>query len=119
MTSFGFFYGISMSLVNLLERTELFTVNHEIREQLVLALGDLVTLIASVSIHFHKAVRGLSSSSVSIDLYRAFPGQIQTFRDRCEKVSLIMWRHQLLKENMDGEKGMHSFFFKPLDFIEY
>ncbi|RJE20638.1 NACHT domain protein [Aspergillus sclerotialis] len=104
MTSFGFFYNISMSLVNLLDRTELFTVNHEIRELLGQALGDLVTLVASVSIHFHKAIRGLSGSSVSVDLYRTFSGQIQTFRQRCEKVALFMWRHQLLKENVDVER---------------
>lgn len=94
-----------MALHNLLERTELFNVNHEIRDQLVLALGDLVTLVANVSIYFHKAINGLSNSSVSVDLYGTFPDQIQTFRQRCEKVSASMWRHQLLKESLEGGRG--------------
>ncbi|RHZ49083.1 hypothetical protein CDV55_100440 [Aspergillus turcosus] len=104
MISFGFFYSTSMKLGNLLERTELFSVSQEIREQLVLALADLVTLVASVSMHFHKAILGLTTASISIDLYKAFPGQIQTFRDRCEKISEAMWRHQLLRENLDVDK---------------
>ncbi|KAH1299726.1 hypothetical protein KXX11_006190 [Aspergillus fumigatus] len=104
MISFSFFYSTSMKLGNLLERTELFSVSQEIREQLVLALADLVTLVASVSMHFHKAILGLTTASISIDLYKTFPGQIQTFRDRCEKISEAMWRHQLLRENLDLEK---------------
>jgi hypothetical protein len=105
MISFGFFYSISIPLANLLERTELFTVTQEVQEQLILALSDLVTLVASVSTHFHKAIRGLTTASVSVNIYRTFPGQIQTFQQRCEKIAESMWRHQLLRENLDGDKG--------------
>ncbi|KAL4931819.1 NACHT domain protein [Aspergillus undulatus] len=104
MISFGFFYSISMALVNLLERTELFSVTQEIQEQLVLALSDLVTLVANVSTHFHQAIRGMTSASVSVNIYRTFSGQVQTFQQRCEKISESMWRHQLLRENLDGDK---------------
>ncbi|EAW11609.1 NACHT domain protein [Aspergillus clavatus NRRL 1] len=108
MISFGFFYSTSMKLGNLLERTELFGISQEIREQLVLALADLVTLVASVSMHFHKAIRKLTTASISIDLYKTFPGQIQTFRDRCERITESMWRYQLLKENLDADKVSDS-----------
>ncbi|KAL4953776.1 hypothetical protein BDW69DRAFT_150925 [Aspergillus filifer] len=104
MLSFGFFYSISMSLVNLLERTELFSVTQDIQEQLVLALSDLVTLVANVSTHFHQAIRGLTSASVSVNIYRTFSGQIQTFQQRCERISESMWRHQLLRENFDADQ---------------
>ncbi|KAL4998513.1 hypothetical protein BDV10DRAFT_166715 [Aspergillus recurvatus] len=104
MISFGFFYSISMTLVNLLERTELFGISQEIQEQLILALSDLVTLVASVSTHFHKAIRGMTTASVSVNIYRTFPGQIQTFQQRCERIAESMWRHQLLRENLDGDK---------------
>lgn len=109
MTTFGFFHSTSMALTNLLERTELFTVSQEIREQLVLALGDLVTLVASVATSSHNAILGLKTASVSINIYATFPGQIQTFHDRCEKIAESMWRHQLVKENQDSDKGMCSF----------
>lgn len=105
MVSFGFFYTMSMSLVNLLERTELFSVSQDIREQLVLALSDLVTLVASVASHFHKAIRGSSTASVSVDIYTDFSVQIRTFQERCEKIAESMWRHQLLAENLDAERG--------------
>ncbi|CEJ60718.1 hypothetical protein PMG11_09281 [Penicillium brasilianum] len=104
MISFGFFYSTSSALVNLLERTELFSVSQEIKEQLILALADLVTLVASVSTHFHKAIRGLTTASVSVNIYDTFPGQIQSFRERCGKISEAMWRHQLAKENIDTER---------------
>ncbi|OKL61378.1 hypothetical protein UA08_03701 [Talaromyces atroroseus] len=102
--SFGFFYSTSLILVNLLERTELFSVSQEIKEQLVLALTDLVTLVASVSTHFHKALRGLSKASISVNIYGTFSGQIESFRSRCEKISQAMWKHQLLKDGLDGER---------------
>ncbi|KAJ5666870.1 hypothetical protein N7462_011279 [Penicillium macrosclerotiorum] len=104
MTSFGFFYSTSSTLVNLLERTELFSVSQEIKEQLILALADLVTLVASVSTHFHKAIRGLTTASVSVNIYDTFPGQIQSFRERCAKIAEAMWRHQLAKENIDTDR---------------
>jgi hypothetical protein len=108
MISFGFFYTISMSLVNLLERTELFTASQDIKEQLVFALSDLVTLVASVATHFHKAIQGAptsSTTSVSVNMYSTFSGQIKAFRDRCEKISQSMWRHQLLVESLDADGG--------------
>jgi hypothetical protein len=104
MVSFGFFYSISMSLENLMERIELFTVSQEIREQLVLALSDLVTLVASVATHFHKAIRGLTTTTISVNIYNTFPSEIRTFVDRCETISEAMWRHQLVKESVDTSK---------------
>uniref|UniRef100_A0A093V712 Vegetative incompatibility protein HET-E-1 n=1 Tax=Talaromyces marneffei PM1 TaxID=1077442 RepID=A0A093V712_TALMA len=95
---------ISMVLVNLLERTELFTVSQETKEQLVLALTDLVTLVASVSTYFHKALRGLTKPSISVNIYGTFSAQIESFRGRCEKISEAMWKHQLLKDDLDGER---------------
>lgn len=106
MTSFGFFYSTSSTLVNLLERTELFSVSQEIKEQLTLALADLVTLVAKVSTHFHKAILELTTASVSVNIYETFPGQIQAFRDRCGRIAEAMWRHQLAKENVPSDRGM-------------
>ncbi|KAK2736384.1 hypothetical protein FQN55_001680 [Onygenales sp. PD_40] len=102
--TFGFFYSTSMVLLNLLERAELFNVSQEIREHLVLALGDLVTLVASVSTYFHRAIRGLTKGSISVNIYVTFPGQIQAFHQRCEKITESMWSHQFQKENVEGDK---------------
>ncbi|KAJ5248908.1 hypothetical protein N7468_000359 [Penicillium chermesinum] len=111
MISFGFFYSTSSTLVNLLERTELFAVSQEIKEQLILALADLVTLVHSVSTHFHQAISGLTTASVSVNIYDTFPGQIQSFKDRCRKIAEAMWRHQLSRENIDTEKGRFTSIF--------
>lgn len=105
MVSFGFFFSTSQTLVNLLERTELFSVSPEIKEQVTLALADLVTLVASVSTHFHKAIRGMTGASVSVNIYETFRGPIQSFRGRCGRIAEAMWRHQLAKENIDTDRG--------------
>ncbi|KAH6658883.1 NACHT domain protein [Truncatella angustata] len=105
MISFGFFYGISMSLVNLLERTELFGVSQNTREQLVLAMSDLVTLVASVASYFHKAIHDASTTSVSVNIYSTFSNQIKVFNDRCERIAALMWQHQLLVENLSTEEA--------------
>ncbi|KAI6617114.1 hypothetical protein MCOR07_007258 [Pyricularia oryzae] len=104
MTSFGFFYSMSVPLVNLLECTELFNVSHETSEQLVMALSDLVTVVASVATYFHKAIRGLTSTSVSVNIYSTFAPQIKTFLERCEKTAESMWKHELQREGADVGK---------------
>lgn len=106
MASFGFFYSTSSSLVNLLERTELFTVSQEIKDQLTEALADLVSLVAGVSTRFQLAIDALTEGSVSINVYEAFTQDIETFRDRCGKISDSMWRHQLVNERENPELGM-------------
>jgi hypothetical protein len=103
--SFGLFYSMSVPLVNLLERTELFSVSQEIREQLKLALSDLVTLLASILTHFHKVIHGSTSAHLPINIHSTFATEIKTFIDRCHKTDESMWRHQLLKEGMDVSRG--------------
>lgn len=93
-----------MGLVNLLERTKLFAISQEIKEQLVSALADLVALVASVSTYFYKSLR-FSKAYVSFDIYGSFSGQIESFRDHCDKISQAMWKQQLLKDGLDDEHG--------------
>ena len=94
-----------MSLASLLERTKLFAISQEIKEQLVSALTDLITLVASVSTYFYKALQGFSKASVSFNIYETFSGQIESFRDHCDKISHAMWNQQLLKDGLDSELG--------------
>ncbi|KAJ5536107.1 hypothetical protein N7513_009293 [Penicillium frequentans] len=103
MDLFGFFYRCSAGLGNLLDRAELFLVSSDIKDQLILALADLVTLVVCVAKHFHRSL--LSSESVSIDIYSTFPSPIDSFRGRCEHVSELMWHHQLSREGFDVDKG--------------
>ncbi|KAJ6191057.1 hypothetical protein N7519_001078 [Penicillium mononematosum] len=104
MDLFGFFYRCSAGLGNLLDRAELFVVSSDIKDQLILALADLVTLVVCVARHFHRSL--LASELVSIDIYSTFPGPIDSFRGRCEHVSELMWRHQLTREGLDGDEAV-------------
>lgn len=103
MNLFGFFYRCSAGLGNLLDRAELFVVSLDIKDQLILALADLVTLVVCIATHFHRSL--LASESVSIDIYSTFPESIDTFRGRCDQVSELMWRHQLTREGHHGDEG--------------
>jgi hypothetical protein len=107
---FGFFYRCSTGLENLLHRSELFMVSQSIKDQLILALADLVTLIVGVATHCHQSLGSLASGSVSIDIYSAFASSIESFRSRCEHVSEMMWRHQLLGAGLDEDKGILNSF---------
>ncbi|KAI2747521.1 hypothetical protein DTO013E5_810 [Penicillium roqueforti] len=104
MDLFGFFYRCSSGLGNLLDRAELFVVSSDIKDQLILALADLVTLVVCVATHFHRSL--LASEWVSIDIYSTFPGPIDSFRGRCEHISDLMWRHQLIREGLEGDKAV-------------
>jgi hypothetical protein len=106
MILFGFLYTNSIPLANLLERVELFGVSPDIVEQLGSALSDLVTLVASVAIHFQGAIRNKSTRSVSVNIYSTFSSQIKSFREGCEKVAMSMWRHQVTAEEMDHDAGI-------------
>ncbi|GKZ34145.1 hypothetical protein AbraIFM66950_004327 [Aspergillus brasiliensis] len=99
---FGFFYRCSMGLGNLLDRTELFDVSQDIKDQLILALADLVTLVAGVAGHFNRSLQ--NSETVEIDIYRNFSDSLSSFHNRCEVVSDLMWRHQLVREGLNGDK---------------
>jgi hypothetical protein len=114
MASFGFFYSTSTSLVNLLERTELFAVSQEIKDQLVEALADLVSLVAGVSTHFHQSIHALTEGSITINIYETFTSQIESFRERCGKISDSMWRHQLASESKDPALGKHLSHSSPV-----
>ncbi|KAH6853214.1 hypothetical protein B0I37DRAFT_419987 [Chaetomium sp. MPI-CAGE-AT-0009] len=103
MTVFGFLNINSIPLANLLERVELFGVSQEIVEQLTLALSDLVTLVATVAIQFHEAIRQAPTRPVSINIYSTFSAQITSFRERCEDIAQAMWRHQVSEVDMDRD----------------
>lgn len=90
-----------MGLGNLLDRAELFIVSQNIKDQLILALADLVTLVVGVATHFLDSLGQLESGSVSIDIYSTFAAPIEIFRTRCEYVAELMWSHQLAQEGVD------------------
>ncbi|KAI5306247.1 hypothetical protein KEM56_001704 [Ascosphaera pollenicola] len=104
VASVGFFYSISQHLNLLVERAELFAISQEIRDQLIFALGDLVTLVSGVATHFHKALRGLSSAPVSINIETAFDTQIEVFNGRCDKITDAMWKNALIKDDLDPNR---------------
>ncbi|RMJ27224.1 hypothetical protein PHISP_01933 [Aspergillus sp. HF37] len=104
MSLFGLFYRCSMGLGNLLNTAELFFVSPDVKDQLVLALADLVTLVVGVATHFHKSL--LTSESVSVDIYRTFRWSINGFHYHCEQVSQQIWRHQLLRDGFEGDKAV-------------
>ncbi|EAW15289.1 uncharacterized protein ACLA_059560 [Aspergillus clavatus NRRL 1] len=103
---FGFLYRISTGLDNLLDRTELFNVSQTIKDQLVLALTDLVSLVVSVATQFHQSIDSLTLGSVSIDIYSTSSTLIESFRSRCEQVGELIWRHQLSEAGLEDQKSI-------------
>lgn len=81
-------------------------VSQSIKDQLILALADLVTLVVGVASHCHHSLGSLASGSISIDIYSTFAASIESFRSRCEHISEMMWRHQLLGAGLHEDKGI-------------
>jgi hypothetical protein len=108
MASFGLFYTISTPLVNLLGRMDLPSVIEGVQEQLTLTVSALANVVASVVIYSYSRddMSGMTSASLSVDIHRTFSGQIQSYYQCCERIADSMWRHQLLRENLEGDHGM-------------
>lgn len=108
MNLFGFFYRCSTGLGSLLDRAELFQVSGDIKDQLSLALADLVTLVVGIATHFRKTIP--AAGYLHVDIYSEFSDQIHNFRSRCERISELMWTYQLQREGYDSAKGIVTHF---------
>ncbi|KAF5861218.1 hypothetical protein ETB97_000473 [Aspergillus alliaceus] len=99
---FSFFNHMSKILEDLLRHSEIVAINAEVREQMVLAFLDLLTLVCGVSIHIQKALAGLGLSVYNIN--ETFASQIQTLHQRYEDVGDFVFKSQLLEENFDEQR---------------
>ncbi|KAJ5286422.1 hypothetical protein N7524_001728 [Penicillium chrysogenum] len=101
---FMFFYRFSTDLEHLLDRAELFSVSQGVKDQLILALADLVTVVVGVATYFHKSAGRLTPGSTSVEVYSTFAGPIESLRSRCELAAELLWKHQLLVEGLSDKK---------------
>ncbi|KAL4789684.1 hypothetical protein BDV19DRAFT_396748 [Aspergillus venezuelensis] len=58
---FAFIYRCATELDHLLSRTELFAASWRIKDQVILALGDLVTLVVEIAAHFQNSLSSLTT----------------------------------------------------------
>ncbi|KAJ5102456.1 hypothetical protein N7532_002985 [Penicillium argentinense] len=120
MTSFGFFYSLSASLLNLLERTELFDVSADVRRHLVSALLALVDLVDVVTKRFQSHIRA-GKEAITIELYEYCSDQITSFRESCDYIAEAMWKHQLSRESFgsvsDSDIKKIRFWLAPEDSV--
>ncbi|KAF2454326.1 hypothetical protein BDY21DRAFT_353647 [Lineolata rhizophorae] len=102
--AFGIFYKHSLAISSLLSRSELFAVSSETKEQLCMMYTDLLTLVTSVAIRFYKAVHGMMSTSVSLDMYEVFGDTIESLNSRQAGVAEAIWTHQIQSDGLDTEE---------------
>ena len=109
-----------LSFSSVLHRSELLAATPEIREQLCLLYTDLISLVVDVSIRFYKAVNGkshqfakipanvigMTSSSVSLDIFEVFSDTIETCRTRQKMVVELIWTAQIESEKLEDGEGM-------------
>lgn len=67
----------------------------EARQEMGLALADMLTLIVEVTVHYHKSVRIMSSNSVTVDFNIQFGSLMDSFIRHRDNIISIMWMHQL------------------------
>lgn len=103
--AFVVLYKHSLEVSALLHRAQILTTTPQIREQLGLMYGDLLTLTSSVATRYYKAVHGMASSKMSLDIYEVCGSVIESFRDRQSQVAELIWKHQAQQEGFDLEHG--------------
>jgi hypothetical protein len=117
--AFSVFYKFAMSFSSVLHRSELLAATSEIREQLCMLYTDLLSLVVDVAIRFYKTVNGesnsihrqlelltllgMTSGSVSLDIFELFGDTIESFRTRQNAVIELIWDSQI--ENEEYEEG--------------
>lgn len=104
--AFGLFNSTTIALAALLDRSELFEVSTEVREQLAMSFTDVLRLFSNVAIRYRRTVTGMTSVHSSLDLYSAFSSVIKEFRARCIHISTLMWRYQMKQSGYELEEGL-------------
>lgn len=91
------FYKLSLSFSAILQRVDLLapSATAEVYEQLSLMYSDLLSLVVDVAITFYKAVKGMSTTSVSMDLFEVFGDTIDSFNSRQKKIVELLWSSQI------------------------
>ena len=112
-TAFAVLYKHSLEVAALLHRTELLSTTPEIREELCLMYGDLLTLTSAVATRYYKTVHGMSSAKTALDISEVSSNIVDSFRDRQSKVAELIWQHQAQIEGYAMEQG------KPFTMVPY
>lgn len=92
------FYKFALSFSSILHQFQLIATTPDVadvREQLCLMFTDLLALVVDVAITFYRAVKGMSASSVSIDIFETFGDTIEGFRSRRDKIVEMIWSYQI------------------------
>lgn len=80
----------------------------KIREHLSLMYGDLLTLTSVVAHRYYKVTQGITSATLSLDIYDVCSDVIESFRDRQETVTDLIWQHQARVEGIDLNKDLSA-----------
>ncbi|KAH8730903.1 hypothetical protein GQ44DRAFT_672903 [Phaeosphaeriaceae sp. PMI808] len=104
--AFSVFYKFAMSFSSVLHRSELLAATSEIREQLCMLYSDLISLVVDVSVRFYKTVNGMTSSSVSLDIFELFGETIESFRTRQNAVIELIWDSQIESEEFEEGEAL-------------
>jgi hypothetical protein len=117
--AFAVFYKLALSFSSILHRSELLAATSDVREQLCLMYTDLLSLVVEVSIAFYRAVKGMTSTSVIIDIYQTFGDTIESFHSRQSKIVELIWNYQIENEGLDTDESLDlktlSRFLAPQD----
>jgi hypothetical protein len=103
--AFSVFYKFSLSFSKVLHRSELLAATSDVREQLCLLYTDLLSLVVDVSIRFYKTANGMTSGSVSLDIFELFGETIEAFRTRQNTVVELIWDSQIQGEDFEDGEG--------------
>jgi hypothetical protein len=68
--------------------------------------NDLLSLVVEVAITFYKAVKGMSTSSVSIDIFETFGDTIDSFHSRRKKIVESLWGSLIETQGLEAGEAI-------------
>ncbi|KAL1597956.1 hypothetical protein SLS60_008444 [Paraconiothyrium brasiliense] len=106
--AFAVFYKLSLSFSTILQRVELLasTATTEVYEQISHMYADMLSLVVEVAFTFYKAVKGMSTSSVSIDIFETFGDTIDSFHSRRKKIVKSLWSSQIEDQSLEAGEAI-------------
>ncbi|KAL5410988.1 hypothetical protein PMIN03_005094 [Paraphaeosphaeria minitans] len=106
--AFAVFYKLSLSFSTIHQRVELLatTATTDVREQLTFMYTDLLSLVVDVAITFYKLVKGMSTSSVSIDIFETFGDTIDSFHSRRKQIVESLWNSQIEGQGLESGEAI-------------
>lgn len=93
--AFSIFHEYGLAFAFYLRHYTLLRTIPEARQELSLALGDMLGLTTEVTIYYRKSIRTMSTTAVTVDFNITFGRLMESFIQHKDRIANMFWTYQL------------------------